>query len=277
MMSGVRASSIRMLSTSSTIAKWWLRWTMRLQLELHVVAEVVEAELVVGPVGDVAAVGDLALLVGELVLDDADRQPEESIDTSHPFRVAPGQIVVDGDDVNALAFERIQIGGERGDERLAFTGLHLGDGAVVKHHATDELHVVVPHVEHAAAGLADDGKRLREQIVERFAAPEALAEFDRLAAKLRVAERLDRRFEAVDAFDERPQTLQLTIVLGANDLGEKLTKHAGIKARCLSNDYTGSGSGLRARGRAAVTLNAGRVSNPPGTAASSDLKPESEA
>ncbi len=28
MISGVRASSIRIESTSSTIAKWWPRWTM---------------------------------------------------------------------------------------------------------------------------------------------------------------------------------------------------------------------------------------------------------
>ena len=28
MMSGVRASSMRMESTSSTMAKWWPRWTM---------------------------------------------------------------------------------------------------------------------------------------------------------------------------------------------------------------------------------------------------------
>ena len=44
----------------------------RLEVELHVVAEVVEPELVVGAVGDVGPVGHLPLLVVELVLDDAD-------------------------------------------------------------------------------------------------------------------------------------------------------------------------------------------------------------
>ena len=209
------------------------------QVELHVVAQVVEPELVVRPVGDVAPVGDLALLIGQLVLNHANGVTEEPVDAAHPLRVAAGQVVVDRHDVDALALERIEIGGKRGDQRLAFAGLHLCDGAVVQHHAADELDVVVPHVEHAAAGLPHHGEGLGQQLVERLAAPQALAERGRLSPQLRVAEGFDRRFEAVDAVDERPQTLQLTIVLGANDLGEKLTKHVGMKAGCLSHDYTG--------------------------------------
>ena len=45
---------------------------------LHVVAQVVEADLVVGAVGDVAGVGGLALLVVEIVHDHADREAEEA-------------------------------------------------------------------------------------------------------------------------------------------------------------------------------------------------------
>ena len=168
MMSGVRASSIRIESTSSTIAKWCPRCTMLVELELHVVAQVVEAELVVGAVGDVRAVGDLPLLVVELVLDDADRHAEEAVDASHPLRVAAREVVVDGDDVDALAFERVQIGGKRGDERFAFARLHLRDLAGVEHHAADELHVVVPHVQHTPAGFADDGEGLGHEIVRAF-------------------------------------------------------------------------------------------------------------
>ena len=49
-----------------------------LQPELHVVAQVVEAELVVLPVGDVRAVGLLALLVGQLVEDAARGHAQEA-------------------------------------------------------------------------------------------------------------------------------------------------------------------------------------------------------
>ena len=156
------------------------------ELELHVVAQVVEAELVVGAVGDVGGVGDLALGVVQVVLDHADRHAEEAVDPAHPLGVAAGEVVVHGDDVDALALERVQIGGQRRDERLALAGLHLGDLALVQHRAADELHVEVPHVQHAAAGLADDGERLGQQIVERLALGERAAELGGLAAELLV-------------------------------------------------------------------------------------------
>ena len=170
-----------------------------------------------------AAVSDLALRVGQLVLDDADRHPEEAVDSAHPLRVATGQVVVDRDDVDALAFERVEIRGQRRDEGLALAGLHLGDLAAVQHHAANELDVVVPHVEHAPPGLAHDGEGFGQQVVQRRAAAEALLEFRGLAAKLGIGERLDARLELVDRRNQRRQPLELTIVLRANDLGEKLT------------------------------------------------------
>ena len=112
---------------------------------------------------------------------------------AHPLGVAAGQVVVDRDDVDALAGERVQVGRQRRDERLAFAGLHLGDAAAVQHHAADELHVEVPHVEHAAAGLADDARRLGQQVVERLALVGALAERRRLRSRrLVVGERRER-------------------------------------------------------------------------------------
>jgi hypothetical protein len=41
----------------------------------------------------------------------------------------------------------------------------------------------MPHVEHAAAGLADDGEGLGQQVVERLAVGEALANSDGFAAR----------------------------------------------------------------------------------------------
>ena len=137
-----------------------------LELELHVVAEVVEAELVVGAVGDVGAVGLAALLVGEVVDDDADGEAEEAVDLAHPFGVALGEVVVDGDDVDAVAGEGVEVAGERGDEGLAFAGLHLGDLAGVEDDAADQLDVEVTHLDGALAGFADDGEGLGEDVVE---------------------------------------------------------------------------------------------------------------
>ena len=99
-----------------------------------------------------------------------DRQAEKLVDAAHPLGVAFGQIVVDGDDVDAFARKRIQIGGRGGDQRLAFTGFHFGDLAFVQHHAADHLHVEMPHVEHAAAGFAHYRESFGKKIVERGAA-----------------------------------------------------------------------------------------------------------
>ena len=108
-----------------------------LQAELHIVAQVVEAELVVLTVGDVAGVGLLALLVGEPVNDHADAQPQVLVDLPHPFGVAPGQIVVDRDHVDAAPGERVQHHRQGRDQGLALAGLHLGDLALVQHHPAD--------------------------------------------------------------------------------------------------------------------------------------------
>ena len=69
----------------------------------HVVAQVVEAELVVGAVGDVAGVL-LAALGGGLAHEDAaGGQSQETVDAPHEVGLVLGEVVVDGDDVDALA------------------------------------------------------------------------------------------------------------------------------------------------------------------------------
>ena len=60
MIRGVRASSIRMESTSSTMAKCVAPLDLLAGIDGHVVAQVVKAHLVVGAVGDVGGVGGLA-------------------------------------------------------------------------------------------------------------------------------------------------------------------------------------------------------------------------
>ncbi len=204
-----------------------------LDLELHVVAEVVEAELVVGAVGDVGAVGFAALVVGEVVDDDADGEAEEAVDLAHPLRVAFGEVVVDGDDVNAVAGEGVEIAGKSGDEGFAFTGLHLGDLAGVEDDTADHLHVEVTHLDGAFAGFADNGKGFGQDVVEGLlfggdalvgvrdafeGGGDSLAEFGGLGAELFVGEHLNRRLEVVNLLNERHEALDGAFVAGAKDL-----------------------------------------------------------
>src|SRR5439155_26666662 len=95
-----------------------------------------------------------------------DADPEEMEDGSHPLRVAPGQVVVDGDDVDAAAGQRVQGGGEGRDEGLALARLHLGDLPLVEDDPADQLDVEVAHPEGSAYRLASHREDVRQDLVE---------------------------------------------------------------------------------------------------------------
>ena len=111
-----------------------------------IVAQVVEAELGVGAVGDVAVVHLAAHRRGLVVQDAADGEPEELVDVAHPLGVAGGQVVVDGDHVHAAPGQGVEVHGQGADQGLALAGGHLGDAAEVQAHAADELHVEGHHL-----------------------------------------------------------------------------------------------------------------------------------
>ena len=106
----------------------------------------------------------------------ADAQAQEAVDLPHPFAVALGEIVVDGDDMHAFAGQRVEIDGQGGDQRLAFAGLHFGDVAVVQHHAADQLHVEMALAEGALGGLAHHREGFRQEVVQRLALGQPLLE-----------------------------------------------------------------------------------------------------
>ena len=196
-----------------------------LERELHVVAQVVEAELVVRAVGDVGLVGLLAGAVVDAVHDHADLEAEEVVQSAHPLGVAARQVVVDGDDVHALAAQSVQVDRQGGDQRLALAGLHLGDVAPVEHDAADELHVEVPHAEGALGRLPAGGEGGAEDVVEGRPLIELLLERGRPSAELGVAELRDLLLERVDLVDEGPQALQLAVVLRSDDFLDDCAQH----------------------------------------------------
>ncbi len=188
--------------------------------EHHVVAQVVEAELVVGAVGDVGAVGGLFLLAGLLGQDDAHRHAHEAVNLAHPFRVPAGQVVVHRHHVHALAGQGVQVHSQGGHQGLALARAHLGNLALVQGHGADELDVVVAHAQHPLGGLPHRGEGLGHEGVEGFPLFQAGLEFVRLAAQLFVAELLEGGLEGVDLGDGAPVRLQQTIIAAAEDFLE---------------------------------------------------------
>jgi hypothetical protein len=100
--------------------------------------------------------------------DEADVEAEPLVDAPHPLGVAnAGQVVVDRDEVDALAGQPVEVDGQRRHEGLALAGLHLGDPAEVQRGAAHQLHVVVALADDPLGGLAGDRERLDEQMSSR--------------------------------------------------------------------------------------------------------------
>ena len=213
------------------------------QVPHHVVAQVVEPEFVVGAVSDVGAVGLLAgagaqvlealvlRLVGRvveerrLVLDHAHGQAQAVVEGAHPLGVALGQVVVDRDEVRTLAFERVEVEGQRGDQGLAFPGLHLRDLALVQDHAADELDVEVAHLQLALRHLPADSEGVRQDVIRRGPVGQALFELVGLRPQVEVREQGQGRLLGVDLGDQRLESLELALVLAAEDLAEQDVDH----------------------------------------------------
>jgi hypothetical protein len=163
------------------------------------------------------------------VHDHANGQAQKFVNLAHPLGVALGQIIVHRDHVNAVPGKGIQIARQRGDQRLAFAGLHFRDLALVQHHAADELHVEVPHIQLPATGFADYGKRLGKKLVQDFLFSgdafvgvfnafkrrgNPLAELDRLRPQLFVRELLHFGLKRIDRADTRNEALDHALVAG---------------------------------------------------------------
>ena len=184
----------------------------------HVVAQVVEAELVVRAVGDVGGVGLLPVGRRHVGQDHPDLEAEEAVHPPHPLRVALGQVVVGRDDVHALARQRVQVGGEHAGERLALTSAHLGDVAEVQRRRAHQLHVEGALAERAARRLADRGERLGQDVVKRLAVVgEPPLELVGHPAQLGVAHRDEVVLNGVDLLADPLELTQDLAFAGAKD------------------------------------------------------------
>ena len=152
---------------------------------LHVVAQVIEAELVVGAVGDIAGVDFLALGRFHLRLDCPDGHSQALEEGAHPLGVAAREVVVDRDHVHALAFQSVQISGQGRDQRLALARDHLGDIAAVQDHAAHELNIEMAHVQEPPTRLPTGRERLGQEVVERLSRGPTAPELHGLGLELK--------------------------------------------------------------------------------------------
>jgi hypothetical protein len=174
----------------------------------HVVAQVVEAEFVVGAVGDVGRIllaADRGILVRE---DYTAGKTQEAVDAAHEVGLVFGQVVVDGDDMHAVAGKGVEVGRSGGHQGLAFTGLHLGDVAQVQGGTAHQLDIEVAQAERAGGGFTDGGERLGQEVVQLLAVEVARAEPVGLFAQFGVGECLEGAFQGINGVGIVPQLPQ---------------------------------------------------------------------
>ncbi len=196
-----------------------------LQRKGHVVAQIVESELVVGAVGDVAGVG--CPFGGRIHAGNghAHGHVQRLVDRLHPGRIAARQVVVDRHHVNAPGRQRVEINGQRRDQGLAFAGLHFGDLALVQHHAADHLGVKMAHAQRSNRGFANHRERLWQKVIKSFTVFQALAEFNRLRLELVIIELLGLCLELVDPVNIPAELLEQPLVAATNQLRYQAFKH----------------------------------------------------
>ena len=204
---------------------------MQLPLDLHVggdchvVPEVVEPELVVGPEGDVGQVGvslidgfeigqtrvrgfvGWIVLVAGVVLHAGHRQSQGMVDGTHPDAVPLGQVVVDGDQVHPTAGQGVEVDREGRDQGLAFAGLHLGDLALMKDQTPHELDIVMPLAQIPFGRLPHQGEGLRQQVIQILALGQPFPELVRHSPKLGVGPLHDLGLQGVDLLYQGPEFL----------------------------------------------------------------------
>ena len=146
-------------------------------IQRHVVAQIVESKFVIRAIGDISGISSAALVGRHLRTDTSNGEAKESVNPSHPFRVTLGEVIVDRDDMDALASKRIEVSRQSRHQGLTFTSTHFSDVAQVQCGATHDLNVVVTLTQNALRGFANSGKSFGQEVVQRLTIDIALLVF----------------------------------------------------------------------------------------------------
>ena len=175
------------------------------QLILHIIAQIIETKLVIRTIRNVAKIRRTTLVVVQVRQYLPYRKTQKLVNLTHPIRVTARQIIVHRHQMRTLALQRIQIHRTSRHERLPLARLHLRYHPTMKHDPTDELHIVMAHVQHATTRLSHRRKRLRQQLIQRRPLAQLLLKLRRLRSQFVIAQRTYRRLQLVDLHHHWPQ------------------------------------------------------------------------
>ena len=195
------------------------------QRKRHVIAQVIKPEFVVGAIDDIGAVGLTLFALCLAGTNHANRHPEKLVQRPHPVGIPAGEIVVDRYQVDAVAGQGIEVGGQRRHQGLAFAGAHLGYFALVQGHAADQLDIEMAHTQHPLTRLSGDRKGLGENLVQAFTVRDSLPELGCFARELLVIERRSGIDQGIDLLYHLAHAFQFPVIAGTEQFLQAVANH----------------------------------------------------
>ena len=177
----------------------------------HVVPQIVKHKLVVCAVSDIARVSLTTFVVVQTIQNTTHRHAKKAEHFTHPLRVALCQIVIDRDNVHALAFQRVQISRQRCYQRFAFTCFHFRDAPLVHHDAAHQLYREMTHVQHIRSrrSLPHNGVCFWQNVVQRFSRRQTVPEFLCFSSQFLIGKGFILGSQRLDLTDDRFDFLNL--------------------------------------------------------------------
>ena len=194
-------------------------------VKLHVVAQIVEAKLIVGAISDIGGISLFALFIGQAVQNYAHAQAEKFINSSHPLRIAAGKVVVDRNYMHAFAGKRIQHHRQSGHQSFTFPGFHFGNFSRMQNSAANQLHIEVAHSQGAHRSLAHQSKHLRHQRVQAFSLCRLFLQLQNSGRKRLIGHGPHSRFKRVCLLHNRFQGLNVSFIGRAKNFFEQKSNH----------------------------------------------------
>ena len=194
------------------------------QLRLHVVAQVIKTQFVVGRVGHITAVRRVLFLFRLLRVHNACCKPKKTEDLAHPFGVTFREVIVHRHNMHTFTRQRVQIRRESRDKGLTLTCFHLRYITFVQKYPAHKLHIKRPQTKGTLGGFATVCKRLWQKIIKAFTAHRALGQFFGFLLDTFIRQRLKFGFKRIDRFNDGARGLYLTIIRSTEYLLRNGTK-----------------------------------------------------
>ena len=129
--------------------------------------------------------------------------------------------------MHTLTAKRVEVGRQRCNQRLALARAHLGDVAVVQHHATDKLYIERAHAHRTHRRFPRYGKGLGQYVIQRLTARDARFQLAGFRAQLLVVQTMQLFLEPVYFVDDLRILAQEPLVAAAKNTGQKVG-HSGL-------------------------------------------------